>query len=397
MEARSLPEAFILIMEQRGCSQRQLARDLRKGSGWVSDVINGKAGLDFAKMINFLSRVGWEVVIRPKTEKSDPVKRRKFVTATASVMFVPSPRVGPNQDPAYVRELARRVNRARYEHGGGTIAATAIKHVRRIEPAVTSKDRQLQEAASELAAETVWTLNDACRVEAGENVGRLALQLAKLSGSLHAESEAYDALAAINLDHGETDRALMYAKHGVMLREVPDAQQAWMRIRTGWSLAHVRGQENVARDEIENVRGLLRDTYGFSSPGKRTQWGQYGKSSLEAADMMGTIALSLNDLGVYGEAQAAFNECVSVLEQSSPALAAFFLSHQIMAALGASQLSLAADRMLKLARITPLVNSPRVNGYLREILAMSATWGTVPRIRNARDQLKAVALPGPLT
>ena len=68
MEARTLPEAFKLIMKQRGCSQNQLARDLRRGQGWISEVINGKAGLEFGKMINILSRVGWEVVIRPERQ-----------------------------------------------------------------------------------------------------------------------------------------------------------------------------------------------------------------------------------------------------------------------------------------------------------------------------------------
>lgn len=379
MEARSLPEALKLIMEQRGCSQNQLARDLKKGQPWISNVIRGKAGLEFARVIKILSRVGWEVIIRPKSENSDPVKRREFVAAAASVMFVPSPKVEPHHDPAYVAQLAKRVARARYEHGGGAIASTAIRHIRRIEHLVTSRDRKLQEAASELAVEGVWTLNELCRLEVGENVGRLALELAGASGSTHAQSRAYSALATLNLDNGNAERALIYAKRGVDLTEVPGTQQTWMRLRKGWTLARVAGHKTAARDEIESVRGILQDGHGLR-----------GQSDFEVADITGTIALSLHDLGVYGEAQKAFNASVSGLEESSPALAAFFLAHQIRAALSASQVSLAASRMLKFARLAPLVNSPRVDKHVREVLVMSARWGSVPDMRDARAQLETV-------
>ncbi|HEU5157762.1 MAG TPA: hypothetical protein VFU43_12275 [Streptosporangiaceae bacterium] len=390
MEARSLPEAFRLIMKQRGCSQNKLARDLRRSQGWISDVVNGKAGLEFAKVINILSRVGWEVVIRSKSEELDPVRRREFVTAAASVMFVPSPKAGPYEDPLNVRDLAQRTARARYEHGGGAIAPTAMRHIRRIESIVTSRDRKLQEAASDLAVQTVWTLNDACRVGVGENVGRLALKLAEASGNPRAQSRAYEALISLNLDHGAVDRALMYANKGVLLRETPELSRAWMRLKKGWTLAHISGQEKHARDEIETIQGLLQDTDGFYSQSSSASYSGGRPHAAVVADMIGNIGLSLNDLGIYGEAQAAFNKCVSGLERSSPALAAFFLAHQIMAALTASQLALAADLMLKLARLAPLINSPRVENSAQKVLAQSVKWTTVPVIRHAREQLEVV-------
>jgi transcriptional regulator with XRE-family HTH domain len=244
MEAHSLPEALNMIMEQRGCSQTRLGREMGKRQSWVSEVISGRLGRDFERVINALAQVGWEVAIRPKRPQKgeSPVKRREFVAAAASVMFVPSPKVGPYEDPANVRELAQRVFRARQEHGGGAIAATAVRHIRRIESAMAGRDRQLQEAASELAIEAVWTLIDARHFDAGENVGRLALGLAKRSESPDVESCAYSALTAASIERGIADRALMYARDGVRLPEVPEGQQAWMRIRKGWSLALVHGQ-----------------------------------------------------------------------------------------------------------------------------------------------------------
>src|SRR5918999_6361542 len=123
MEARSLPEALKLIMNQRKCSQTQLSRDLGKGQSWVSEVISGKQATSFAKMIKLLDGVGWDAVIRPKPEVQDPVKRREFVAAAASVMFVPSPKTGPYQDAVYLRGLAKRVAADRYQNGGSSGAS----------------------------------------------------------------------------------------------------------------------------------------------------------------------------------------------------------------------------------------------------------------------------------
>jgi transcriptional regulator with XRE-family HTH domain len=382
MEARSAPEAFKLIMKQRRCSQNQLARDLRKGSGWISDVINGKAGREFARMIEILSRVGLEVVIRPKREESDPVKRREFVTGAASVMFVPSPKVGPHEDPSYLEELTRRVARARYEHGGGATASTAIKHIRLIEPLIISKDRKLQEVGANLAAEAAWTLNDARRFDAGENVGGLALTLARRSGSTDAQSRAYSVLAEINVERGRRDRAFRFAAAGADLREVPDAQAQWMKLRKGWVQAHVRGQGNAARTEIDTVLGRLRDTGGF-----------YGQSRLDVADMTGNLGNVLADLGAYGEAQEVLRHAVHLFGESSPMPVALCLAHQSIAALSGAEVDQAADRMLTLARFTPLIDSPRVDGQVRKILTVSARWGAVPYMRDARDQLNAGVHP----
>ena len=400
MEAHNLPEALSLIMEQRGCSGSQLARDLGVSQSWLSDAARGKKDTPTAKAIRLLASVGWELVIRPKSpkrEEGDSVKRREFVTAAASVMFVPSPKIGPYEDPANVRALARRVADARFEHGGGAVASTAIRHIRRIESAVTSRNRELQEAASSLAEQTTWTLNDACRINAGENAGRLALKLAKASGNPRAQSRAYDALISLNLDHGAPDRALIYANKGVQLQEIPDLPQAWMKLKKGWALAHIPGQKNRARDEVETVQGLLQDTHGFYSQSSSENYGDGRPHAGVVADMIGNIGLSLSDLGIYEEAQAAFNDCVRGLEDSSPALAAFFVAHQVQTALKASHVPLAADRMLRLAHIAPLVNSPRVDGCLSEVLKQSVIWVKEPRIRDARDQLKAVASPNTRT
>lgn len=382
MEAHTLPEALNLILEQRGCSQTRLGRDMGKRQSWVSEVISGKLGRDFEKMINALARVGWEVVMRPKTPEREkaPVKRREFVAAAASVMFVPSSQVGPYGDPANVLDPARRVARARHDHGGGATVGTAMRHIRRIESAVASQDKQLQEAASQLAVETVYSLVDTRRFDAGEKVGRLALELARRSRSPDAQSWAYSALTQINIERGGADRALMYARDGVKLSEVPEAQRAWMRLRRGWTLAIVRGQEHAARDELESVRGPLQDR-AFRD-----------QSPIDIADLMGSVGVALNGIEAFEEAHGTFAEAINLLGDASPYLQSRFLAQQVIAALRMDEPSLAANHMLAFAHVAPLVDSRRLDGHLRDALAESARWATVPEIRDAREHLKHLAL-----
>ncbi|HEU5159206.1 MAG TPA: hypothetical protein VFU43_19575 [Streptosporangiaceae bacterium] len=379
MEVRSLPEAFKMIMRKRGYTQHQLARELGKGQGWVSDVINGKGGLEFAKVINTLTRVGLEVVIRPIREKADPVKRREFVAAAASVMFVPSPKTGPYEDPAYLRELTRRVAADRYQNGGAPGAVPAMRHIRQIRSAVGSRDKQLQMAASGLAVEAVWTLSDAGQYDAGQKVGELGLVLARTSGDADTQSRALSVLARIQHHRGDAGLAVKYAQQATKLHDVPAQQQAWLKLRHGWSLTMVNGHEGEARHVLDHVGNFLGEPRGGDPQAAR-----------DTADLMGSVGSALYDLGEYREAQVWLDEAVQSLGGSWPRLHGVFLAQQISASLRASQPEFAADRMLTLARVVPLVNSVRLNKEVKGVLAASGPWCTVPEVRAARDQLRAV-------
>jgi transcriptional regulator with XRE-family HTH domain len=375
MEARSVPEAFKLIMKRRGCSQNQLARDLGKGSGWVSDVMNGKAGREFARMIDILAGVGLEVVIRPKTEKWDPVKRREFVAAAASVMFVPSPKTAPYEDPTYLRELTRRVATDRNERGGAPGVSSAMRHIRQIRSAVDSRDKELHAAASGLAVESVYTFNDADRFDVGQKVGELALELAQLSQDADTQSRALSVLARVHYHRGDGAMAVKYAQRGAKLQDVPLRQRTWLKLRHGWSLSMVNGQENEARNALDDVQRFLADV---------------PEASLDSGDLMGSVGRAFYDLGEYRRAQACLEEAMQLLGGSSPQRHGIFLARQIAASLRAAQPEFAADRMLSLARVVPLVNSAQLNNNVKDVLAASHPWRVVPEVRAARAQLRAV-------
>ena len=202
--------------------------------------------------------------------------------------------------------------------------------------------------------------------------------MAKLSKSPYAQSCAYSALTTLNVERGRPDRALLYAKHGVRLREVPEGQHAWMQVRNAWALALVRGQQHASRDELERAQAPLAGR-GFAD-----------LSEFDVADMMGSIGIALNRVGAYREAHSTLDEAVALLGGTRPNLQSEFLAEQVIPALRISRPSIAADRMLALTRVAPLVDSGRVDGHLRDVLAESARWATVPEIRDARAQLETL-------
>jgi tetratricopeptide (TPR) repeat protein len=298
------------------------------------------------------------------------------VAAAASVMFVPPQKTGPYQNPAYVRELTRRIAAARYEHGGAPGVSPAMRHIRQIASAVESRDKKLQMAASGLAVETVWTLSDGGQFDAGQKVGELALTLARLSGDADTQSRALSVLARVQHHRRDGGLAVKYAQQAVRIYDIPPQQQAWLKLRHAWSLSMVNGHEGEARNVLEQVGRFL---------------GGPQDADRETADLMGSIGSALYDLGEYRQAQDWLDEAVRSVEDSWPRLHGVFLARQISASLRAAQPEYAADRMLTLACVVPLVNSARLNNEVKGVLAASRPWQAVPEVHAARTQLLAVS------
>jgi transcriptional regulator with XRE-family HTH domain len=394
MEARSLSEALKLIMRQRKCSQADLGRELGVSQDWVSIVILGKRDPGFKSATMRLARVGWEVVIRPKKEESDPVKRREFhqrvitvgaasaVEAARSATFIPSPTGDPFKDPAYIGNLAARLATSQRENGGMAVLSAASRHFTKVCSLVTGKDIQLQRAASYLARQIAWTLQDARRYEAAENVAATAFQLARGADDIEAQGLALSCLSNNDIERRRTT-GTKYAYAGMQLHEIDPSDHALLTIRMGRSLALVGGRERDARQHID--RALSAE----------------GLSLFDASEIMGHAGWGLLDLGLYADAYSSLGEAAELREQW-PALHANCLGGQVQAALHAhertprgSWLEMAVERMHAFARAVPLVSSARVDSRVIDILAATTQWNKVPAIRAARDQLRGVAPPQP--
>jgi predicted XRE-type DNA-binding protein len=395
MEAHSLPEALNLIMEQRDCSQNQLARELEKGQSWISNVIKGKAGLEFARVINILGRVGWEVVIRPKAEKSDdPVKRREFnkrtvamgaasaVEAARSAVFIPSSTADPLQDPANVHGLAARLAIMKDEVGTAPVASIARYYINRIGSAINSRDRKLLTAASELVRQGALILVEERPFERVEQIGGLAYALARRSGDTDAQARALNTLSLICANYvspfageqrGHGERAAMYAKKGLETPDLKPNDRAVLNMRLGRSLALIPGQEGQARKRLDQAR----HTEDLSTD--------------ECAVIAAGSGMAFARMGDYLESLPLLDEAIRLTGSWSPLEQCWALESKAKTALRASEPDLAAASMCALADVARLVESSPVEKGIKEILRLSAPRAGVPNVKEAREQLEEVA------
>ncbi|WP_131740483.1 helix-turn-helix domain-containing protein [Actinomadura roseirufa] len=372
MEAGSLPEALKMIMESRGWSQGDLARELGVSQGWVSEVSRGLKDTGFAKSVRLLARVGWEVKLSPRAE--GPVERREFVAAAASVIFVPSRKTIPFEDPAYVRTLADSLARNRYELGGVPLVTNAVEHLRRARRISDSAPDHaaLQMAISELANQVTLVLYDAGKMDAAERAGRIALNCALQVESSELQARSYDALSRVCADRGDAIHAVKYAQLGLRLNDVSNSQLASLHMRLGRALALIPGQESPSRIALDQAQGV-----GGLSP--------FGEAAL-----IGDVGIGFGSLKSYDESSRLLNEAAELIGQWSPLFRAQYLGRQAVTALKAGDPSHAADRITELARALPFVSSARVSQRAQVILKISAAWGSSLELSEAGEHLKAV-------
>ncbi|MFI6451346.1 helix-turn-helix domain-containing protein [Streptosporangium amethystogenes] len=374
MDVRTFPEALKAIMEQRGWTQTDLARELGVSQAWVSEVSRGQKDTGMAKAVNLLARVGWEIRISPKVEES--VERREFLAAAASVIFVPSTSANPYQDANYVNTLATSLARSRYELGGIPLMSRASSHMQHVDRVLKNvSERSLQKAVSELMYQVTLVLYDAGKLSQADRTGGIALDLALRAQDFKSQARAYDSLSRVSLYRGDHARGVTYAQRGLQVPDITSSQQASLSMRLGRSLALIPEQGAASRDALNralNVGGL--------SP--------FGEAALS-----GDVGIGLSHLREYQEAGTLLNEAASTIGQWSPLFRAQYLGRQIQTALRASDPSFAADRMNELARSLPFIASARVNKRVHEILRASLKWNTTPEIRQAREHLQSMLSP----
>jgi transcriptional regulator with XRE-family HTH domain len=371
MEVRTLPEALKAIMASNNWSQIDLARELGVSQVWVSEVSRGKKDTTVTKAIGLLARVGWEVRISPRAE--EPVQRREFMTAAASVIFVPSPKLSPYEDAEYVATLSDSLTRNRYELGGVPLATAAIGHVSRLEQVLgKNADNALRRAASGLANQSALVLYDAAKLTAADHAGALSLRFALLAQDPESQARAYDALSRISLYRGDFARAVAHAERGLRVPGISNSQRASLYMRLGRSLALIPGQKAASRTALDQARGVD------------------GLSPFTEAALIGDVGIGLGHLRIYREAGTLLNMAAEQIGQWSPLFQAQYLGRQIQTSLRATDPAFAADRMTQLARALPFVASARVNARVTEILQTSEPWARLPEIREAREHLRSV-------
>jgi tetratricopeptide (TPR) repeat protein len=315
--------------------------------------------------------------VRFSPSMEEPVERREFLAAAASVMFMQSAASSnPYLDPDYVRALADSLARGRYELGGVPLAARALGHVKQIDHIQTNTvGIELQGAASDLMYQASIALYDAGRLPQAEHAGMIALDLAHHAQNFPAQARAYDALSRVSLYRNDPMRAVQYAQRGLRVPDLPPSRLSSLHMRLGRGLAGIKGSQKDARDALD--RAL--DTRGLSA--------------FAQAALGGDVAIGLSQLGQYGQAERLLGDAADAMGQWSLLFQAQYLGRLAQTAIRANKPTLAVSHIQSLTRALPFISSARVNSRAKEIIQGSAKWDRIPEVHGARERLHAMLSP----
>lgn len=365
MSVGNLGDAFRKVMDHHGWSGARLARELGTSQPWVSMVLSGRRDPGLGRAAELLARAGWELQLVPSGK--DPVKRRSFLLAAASVAFVPSPAATPYTSPAYLDGLTARLAHNEAQMGGAPLSREAIRHVTRAMPAAQAGSAPLQAAASRLCRQAALILHDVRQLGRAEQIAATALALACSAGDLTAQARALDTLSLITA-HLPDGRGAAYARRGLNLPGTDTGDRAALTARLGRSLALQPGQVRPARISLEDALALAEDA---------------GQS----AEITGNAGIGFTDLGMPGRAERYLDTAVT-LTASSPFLSSLYTARLAKTAIRARQPEQVAQKMIALAGLAPLVDSPRLAIHLRHIYDGTGQWAQIREVRDARDALR---------
>jgi hypothetical protein len=293
---------------------------------------------------------------------------------------VPDAKVPLFGNHAYVTALADHLKLMRNEHGGGQLIATAHRCVDRvgISSVITGRDKDLQVATAKLVRMHAFTLYDADRTDAAEGVAKTALALARKSQDPEIQALTYVTLSQVATFAGAGDRGRYYAREGMKIPEIGPELRAELYKREMRSLAVLPGQERAVLDAYTGIHNLDQR---FADA--------FRVDSFDGLNL--NLGVALSDLGMHKSAVQAFSNSAQHYANTSPHYYAQSLQGEILSLLHIGMPDVAADRMLTLAHVLPLINSARLHKDVREVLDASGAWAKRhPPLRDSRDQLKAV-------
>jgi hypothetical protein len=362
MRLRHLGDAFRAVMEHHGWSGSRLARELGTSQPWVSMVLNGQRDPGLSRAAALLERAGWELVLVPSGD-NDPVRRRQFLMAAASVTLVPSPAANPYTSPGYVDALGARLADNEAQLGGAPLAREAIRHATRVIPVARAGGPALQAAASRLCRQSALILHDVRKLGQAETTARAALSLGLAAGDVPASASACDTLS-MTTAHLPDGRGARYAQRGLSLPELAGADRAMLSARLGRSLA-LAGRPGPARASFDRALELADGS----------------------AEVAGNAGIGLTDLGLTSQADGHLATAAR-MTAGQPFVHALYVARLAKSALRARDPGLTAQWMTALAALVPLVDSPRLAIHLRHLYDGTRVWDPIPEVHDARDWLR---------
>jgi hypothetical protein len=326
-------------------------------------VLSGKRDPGIRRSAELLELAGWELHVMPAEE--DPVKRRSFLMAAASVTLVPSAAASPYTSASWLGGIAARLAHNEAQLGGAPLAAEAARHAARAVPAAQAAGQPVQAAASRLLRQCALVMHDVRQLHRAEETAMVALRFARSAGDLPAQAQALDTLSLIAA-HQPDGRGAEYARRGLALPAAGAASRAMLSARLGRALALAPGRRGEARRWLEDALELQPDG---------------------EAEVSGNCGIGFTDAGMPGLGERHLAAAAG-LTVSSPFLHSLYVARQAKTAIRAREPEAATARMTELAALTPLVESPRLAIHLRHVLDGTGRWDGIREVRDARAALR---------
>jgi transcriptional regulator with XRE-family HTH domain len=364
MRIRDLADAFRIVMDRSGWSGARLARETGTSQPWISMVLGGKRDPGIRRSAELLARAGWELHLLPAEE--DPVRRREFLLAAASVTFVPAATASPYASAQWLDGIAGRLACNEAQLGGAPLAREAARHAARVVPAAQAAGQAVQAAASHLLRTCALVMHDVRQLHRAEEMALAALRFARSAGDLPAQVQALSVLSLITA-HLPDGRGAVYARRGLRLPETGGSGRAVLSARLGRALALAPGHRGEARGWLEHA----------------LEQGDGG------AEVAGNAGIGLTDAGLPGLGERHL-AAAAALTASEPFLHALYVARQAKTAMRAREPELVACRMAELAGLAPLVQSPRLDIHLRHVYDGTGRWEAISEVRDARAALREV-------
>ena len=313
--------------------------------------------------------------LSPRSE-DDPVKRREFITGLASINLVPSHAAeNPYQDVDFVRGLTDRFADSLEISGGASLAETAVRHARCAQRAAQSGGKELKAAASDLIRKTSLAFYDSRNYKAAQQAGIIGLGLALKSGNINGAAHSYENLTVFtgSEDNPNADLALAatYARHGLNLPEIHDSHRVRLLVRRGAVISRSKANHRLARSLFDDAL----ETGGISK--------------VDHAVVQGNVGIGLMRLGVHEKALGFLDRSVTLFD-GQPKNQSLYLANQVITAVDANRVDIAADLISSLSRHAALVDSVRLTRRVKEILEKTQNLNAVPEMRTARENLLSI-------
>ncbi|MQA15680.1 MAG: helix-turn-helix domain-containing protein [Pseudonocardiaceae bacterium] len=332
LAARDISSVYKLL-RRVGISQRQIAALTGQSQSEVSEILKGRQVMAYDVLARVSDGLGvnrgymglaydegtaTSVVGQPDgalAEEDESVKRRKFITNTAAVMFgssvldtdpsewlsslpqTPVPdRIGMT-DVKQVEASTKVLRALDYQYGGGACRDAVVAQLswgQRLISATTTEvtRKNLFRALADLQNLAGWTTFDVGMLDSSRNHFARAIEFAKLSGDDGLMSNVLYRMGRVYLHHNEPNEALKMFQFGQIAAQNSGSELAVAVLCANEAWAYAMMNDPI---QTQKLIGRARDEFSRANLDEAPDWVRF----FNETDMQATIGTVHTELSAW--------------------------------------------------------------------------------------------------